>query len=79
MRAARIAPGTLGADGRAIGGAMAQTELAHTIGVTEPPLLEQTIGENFAATVAAHPDREALVVAHQDVRLTYRRAVRSGR
>jgi fatty-acyl-CoA synthase len=30
-------------------------------GELEPPLLEQTIGENFEATVAAHPDREALV------------------
>ena len=30
-------------------------------GEVEPPLLEQTIGENFEATVAAHPDREALV------------------
>ena len=30
-------------------------------GELEPALLEQTIGENFEATVAAHPDREALV------------------
>jgi fatty-acyl-CoA synthase len=30
-------------------------------GELEPPLLEQTIGESFEATVAAHPDREALV------------------
>ena len=30
-------------------------------GELEPPLLEQTIGENFEATVAAYPDREALV------------------
>jgi fatty-acyl-CoA synthase len=30
-------------------------------GELEPPLLEQTIGANFEATVAAHPDREALV------------------
>ncbi len=30
-------------------------------GELDPPLLEQTIGENFEATVAAHPDREALV------------------
>ena len=30
-------------------------------GETQPALLEQTIGENFEATVAAHPDREALV------------------
>jgi fatty-acyl-CoA synthase len=30
-------------------------------GEVEPPLLEQTIGENFEATVAAYPDGEALV------------------
>ena len=30
-------------------------------GETEPPLLDQTIGENFEATVAAYADREALV------------------
>ncbi len=40
-------------------------------GVTEPPLLEQTIGENLDRTVTAHPDREALVVAHQGIRWTY--------
>jgi fatty-acyl-CoA synthase len=33
--------------------------------------LEQTIGANLAQTVAAHPDREALVVAHQNIRWTY--------
>ncbi|MEM9561780.1 MAG: AMP-binding protein [Actinomycetota bacterium] len=55
---------------------MSQTESAaaepsHTVGATAPALLEQTIGENLAATVAANADREALVVAHQDVRWTY--------
>ena len=35
------------------------------------PLLGQTIGANLAATVARFPDREALVVPFQDVRLTY--------
>src|SRR6478735_10388703 len=30
-------------------------------GVTEPSLLEETIGANFERTVAAHADREALV------------------
>ena len=42
-----------------------------TIGPTEPALLEQTIGENLAQAVADYPDREALVVAHQDIRWTY--------
>lgn len=40
-------------------------------GPVDVPLLEQTIGACFAATVARFPDREALVVPHQDVRWTY--------
>ncbi len=41
---------------------MAQSVLSsYATGELEPPLLEQTIGENFEATVAAHADREALV------------------
>ena len=35
--------------------------LSHTRGAPESPLIEQTIGDNLDATVAAHPDREALV------------------
>ena len=41
-------------------------------GELEPPLLEQTIGENFDHTVAAHPDREALVEFATGRRWTYR-------
>ncbi len=40
-------------------------------GPTDVPLLEQTIGENLAATVARCPDRTALVVPHQGVRQTW--------
>ena len=40
-------------------------------GRTDVPLRERTIGADLAATVAAHPHREALVVPHQGVRLTY--------
>jgi fatty-acyl-CoA synthase len=47
------------------------TGTAHAIGVTDTPLLEDTIGSSFDRTVAAHPDREALVVPFQGVRLTY--------
>jgi fatty-acyl-CoA synthase len=47
------------------------TTLSHTVGGTEPPLLEQTIGDNLDATVAAFPDRDALVDRAQGVRLTY--------
>ncbi len=45
--------------------------LSHTVGASEPPLLEQTIGQNLARTVAEHGTREALVVKHQDIRWTY--------
>ncbi|HEX3426349.1 MAG TPA: AMP-binding protein [Acidimicrobiales bacterium] len=48
------------------------TGLAHAIGTTDTPLLEETIGAAFDRTVAAFGDREALVVPFQDVRLTYR-------
>jgi len=45
---------------------------AYAAGPTDVSLRRDTIGANFAATVARYPDHEALVVAHQDVRLTYR-------
>ena len=48
------------------------TGTAHAIGRTDLTLLEETIGSAFDRTVAAHADHEALVVAFQDVRLTYR-------
>jgi fatty-acyl-CoA synthase len=38
----------------------------------DAPISEKTIGQTFAEAVAAYPDREALVVPHQNVRLTYR-------
>jgi len=45
--------------------------LSHTVGATEPPLLEQTIGDNLDAAVDAWGDREALVDRAQGVRLDY--------
>ncbi|HET7761940.1 MAG TPA: AMP-binding protein [Phycicoccus sp.] len=45
--------------------------LSHTAGVAEPALLEQTIGDNLDAAVAAWGDREALVDRAQGVRMTY--------
>ena len=45
---------------------------AHAQGRTDIPLLEQTIGDNFAATVARYPDHEALVMPHQNIRWNYR-------
>lgn len=40
-------------------------------GLTSQPLLEQTIGQAFDATVANHPDALALVVRHQSIRWSY--------
>ena len=45
---------------------------SHARGATEPPLIEQTIGALFDAMVERYPEREALVVAHQQRRYTYR-------
>ena len=45
---------------------------SHARGATEPPLIEQTIGALFDALVERYPEREALVVAHQQRRYTYR-------
>ncbi|MGY2875997.1 fatty-acyl-CoA synthase [Marmoricola sp. URHA0025 HA25] len=44
---------------------------SHAVGETEPPLLEHTIGASLEATVAAHPDREALVEFATGRRWTY--------
>jgi fatty-acyl-CoA synthase len=46
-------------------------ELSYAHGASTVPLLGQTIGENLAETARRFPDAEALVVRHQDVRLTY--------
>ncbi len=47
------------------------TQLSQASGATDVAILDQTIGANLASTVAAHGDREALVVRHQDVRWSY--------
>jgi fatty-acyl-CoA synthase len=44
---------------------------SYAVGESEPALIEQTIGENFEATVAAHGDREALVEFASGRRWTY--------
>ena len=44
---------------------------SYASGVATKPLIGETIGENLERTVARFGDREALVVRHQDVRLTY--------
>jgi fatty-acyl-CoA synthase len=45
---------------------------SYVSGPSATPLLGETIGENLRRTAERFPDREALVVAHQGVRLTYR-------
>jgi fatty-acyl-CoA synthase len=45
-------------------------------GAEAPPLIEDTIGERLAAAAERWPDREAVVVRHQGLRLTYAELVR---
>jgi fatty-acyl-CoA synthase len=47
------------------------TALSYAHGVSDTPLLGETIGANLARTVAVHGAREALVVRHQGIRWTY--------
>jgi fatty-acyl-CoA synthase len=45
--------------------------LSYASGVSEQPLLGETIGANLERTVARVPDAEALVSCHQQLRYTY--------
>ncbi len=45
--------------------------LSIAAGRTDTPLLHETIGENLEKTARRFPDREALVVCHQDIRQTW--------
>ena len=45
--------------------------LSYSQGLGTTPLLGETIGANFDRAVARFPERDALIVPHQDVRLTY--------
>ncbi len=47
-------------------------EPSYVCGSTASPLLYRTVGEVLRLTAEQCPDREALVVCHQNVRLTYR-------
>ena len=46
--------------------------LSYSRGVIDPPLLEETIGQNLRRTVERFGEREALVVRDQGYRATYR-------
>lgn len=45
---------------------------ARAIGPSQPPLLETTVGEDFARIVSQHGDRPAVISREQARRLTYR-------
>ena len=44
---------------------------AYAHGVDDVPLLGETIGANLERTAARFPERDALVIRHQGIRLTY--------
>ncbi|MGH8082020.1 MAG: AMP-binding protein [Lysobacter sp.] len=46
--------------------------LSHVVGATAPPLLEETIGAMLSRIAATWPERDALVVPPQSVRLSWR-------
>ncbi len=47
-------------------------QLSHASGPTDVALIEQTIDTNFKHAVRNWPDREAIVVRHQNIRWNYR-------
>jgi fatty-acyl-CoA synthase len=50
---------------------MIALETSYVEGPTDVPLLTETIGQNFDAIANRFPNREALVVRHQEIRWTY--------
>ncbi len=46
-------------------------ESSYVHGLSETPLIGETIGANFDRIAASYPERDAVVVCHQDVRWTY--------
>src|SRR5438094_6028311 len=50
-------------------------ELSYVHGASEQPLLGEPIFANLRRTASRHGDREALVVAHQGYRATYRELI----
>ncbi len=47
------------------------TELSYVHGASDKPLIGQTIGRFFDAACARHAGQDALVVRHQNIRLSY--------
>lgn len=50
---------------------MTSKHLSHCVGLTDPPLLEHTIGEALELAAQRWPEAEALVSRQQNVRLTW--------
>jgi len=48
-------------------------KISYTSGTSKVPLLGTTIGDKFDEIVKQFPDKEALIVHHQNIRWTYRR------
>ena len=46
-------------------------QLSYVHGTSPTPLIGQTVGRYFDEACARHPEREAVVVRHQNVRLTF--------
>ncbi len=46
-------------------------EISYVQGLSETPLIGETIGANFDRVAATYPQHDAVVVRHQDVRWTY--------
>src|ERR1035441_4953270 len=46
-------------------------QISYVQGTSLNSLIGETVGENFDRIVASYPERDALVVRHQDVRWTY--------
>ena len=44
---------------------------SQTSGPTDVPLIEQTIDANFRSTLGKWPDRDAIIVRHQNIRWSY--------
>ncbi|EKD14327.1 uncharacterized protein L3040_008321 [Drepanopeziza brunnea f. sp. 'multigermtubi'] len=62
----------VGVGGGVVVGARGLLTMSHAAGPTEPPLVPHSIPRHFAAVVACHGDRLALISRAQRERLTYR-------
>ncbi len=50
---------------------MSNDTASYVCGTSDIPLLFKTVGQTFDETVALYPDREAIIVCHQNIRWSY--------